>query len=297
MRFGGHQTFSIREGWLYKGLRVLREEPEIFGTDLLQDHLGVGKNMAKAIQHWLAATGLADVEAGPGRRRDLSPSTFGDLVWQSDRYMLHPATWWLVHVHLSFNRTHALTWNWFFNRFTSARFERATVVESLRRFLQITGSRMPSIRTLERDVACMLRSYAEVLPREITDPEDVLECPLVDLGLMTLSRHSGFFRVNREVKAVPFPVFGYVVSRSYALSEEQRSLDISLSELTHGEGSPGRLFALSEEAVFDLVSGYEADGRLSISSQAGERVIRIQNQPQDDWLEESLDALPALSPR
>jgi len=28
MRFGGHQTFFIREGWLHKGLKLLIEDED-----------------------------------------------------------------------------------------------------------------------------------------------------------------------------------------------------------------------------------------------------------------------------
>lgn len=297
MRFGGHQTFSIREGWLFKGMRVLREDPTLFGTDHLQDHLGVGKNMAKAIEHWLLATGLARQVGKDGRRRLLEPTELGDFIWRYDRHMLDPTTWWLIHLELSQNGRHALTWNWFFNRFTAARFERATVVESLRRYLQVAGVRMPSIRTLERDVACMLRSYAEALPREIGDPEDLLECPLTRLGLMSMSRHSGYFRMNRDAKDIPFPVFAFATARAFSLSDDDRVLDISLTELAHREGGPGRVFSLSAEATFDLIARYEAEGesRLSLSSQAGERIIRIETQPLDDWAEEALSSAPAAA--
>ena len=294
MRFGGHQTFSIREGWLYKGLRVLNEEPDAFGTDTLQDRLGVGKNMARAIHHWLIATGLARPSGGGrGRRSDLEITELGELVWHFDPYFLEPGTWWLVHAELVNNRKDALSWNWFFNRFTATRFERGVVIEGLRRFLQTQDGRTPTIRTLERDVACLLKSYAEVIPREDHDPEDILECPLTRLGLLTFSRHSGFYHLNTDPKDVPFPVFGYVVSRAYTSSDDQDVVDISLTELARRENGPGRLFALSTESLFEMLLRYQEGGekRVTISSQAGERVIRFENQPGEDWLQEYLSSI------
>ena len=300
MRFGGHQTFSIREGWLFKGLRVLKEHPEIFGTDALQDYLGVGKNMAKAIHHWLVATRLAEHVGSRRRRTQLTLTEFGKSVWHFDRYFLHPATWWLIHIQLTHNEQDALSWNWFFNRFTATRFERAVVVEGLRRYLQTEGGRIPSLRTLERDVACLLRSYAEVIPREQSDPENILECPLRELGLLTLSRQSGFFQMDHGPKAIPFPVFAYATHRAFALSEEGDQVDLSLTELTHREGSPGRLFSLSSESLFEMLLGYQETepDRLTMSSQAGERIVRLRTQPANDWLEEALSSTvnePAVS--
>jgi hypothetical protein len=297
MRFGGHQTFVIRDGWLFKGLRVLRDDPSLFGTEYLQDHLGVGKNMAKAIEHWLLAAGLARLVGVEGRKRVLAPTELGDMIWQYDRYMIDPTSWWLIHTQLTHNRRLALTWNWFFNHFGSVRFERGTVVESLRRRLQIAAVRPPSPKTLERDVACMLRTYAEVLPRDVGDPEDLYESPLTRLGLMSMSRHSGYFRVDRGIKQIPFPVFGYAVSRAFSISGDDRKLDVSLTELTHREGAPGRIFCLSAEAIYDLIARFEAEGesRLTISSQAGERVVRLKTQPADDWMEEALSSAPVAA--
>lgn len=57
MRFGGHETFAVREGWLYKGLSLLHERPDAFSDPFVADLLGVGRNMAKSIRHWLSVTG------------------------------------------------------------------------------------------------------------------------------------------------------------------------------------------------------------------------------------------------
>lgn len=62
MRFGGHQTFAIRGGWLYKGLRMVMEDPKRMDDPDVADWLGVGRNMVKSIYHWLQATGLAERE-------------------------------------------------------------------------------------------------------------------------------------------------------------------------------------------------------------------------------------------
>lgn len=293
MRFGGHQTFSIREGWLYKGLRILEEEPEAFGTDGLQDYMGVGRNMAKSIQHWLVATSLAQPASKKGRKGELKLTRFGELVWRYDRYFLEPGTWWLIHTHLIHNRRNALSWNWFFNRFTGTRFERGVVVEGLRRYLQMEGGRMPSIRTLERDVACLLRSYAEVVPRERSDPENLLECPMIRLGLLTHSRHSGFYRINTGPKEIPFAVFGLVVTRAFSLFDESHTLDLSLTDLAQRWNGPGRIFALSAEALFEMLVQYQELGeeRIEISSQAGERIVRINAQDSEAWMEEYLQTI------
>lgn len=292
MRFGGHQTFAIRDGWLYKGLRLIVEDPGRLAGPDLADWLGVGRNMAKSIYHWLLATDLAEKDpAGGPRTRLLRLTDFGKLVWKMDRYLLLPGTWWAIHLQLVNRPKHAYSWNWFFNFFGAARFERPVCVEGLRRHLASMGGRVPVVRTLERDVSCLLRSYAVSVPRRIGDPEDMIDCPLTELGLLTHSRQTGFYHLNQGLKPIPFQLFGYAlaVGRETLLGKGIRVtgdfLDRSLTELAHGRGAPGRVFALTSESLYELAARYEAHGLVQVDSLAGERIVRVPPRPADEWLE------------
>ena len=46
MRFGGHETFAVREGWLHKGLKLVAEEPDKLADEHVADWLGVGRSEA-----------------------------------------------------------------------------------------------------------------------------------------------------------------------------------------------------------------------------------------------------------
>lgn len=314
MRFGGHQTFAIRGGWLYKGLRLVVEEPERMDAPDMADWLGVGRNMAKSIHHWLLATGLAEKQLSGGCRTNaLRPTAFGNTVWQRDRYFLLPGTWWAVHVQLVNRPAFAFTWHWFFNSFSSARFERPVCVESLRRHLASTGGRTASPRTLDRDVACLLRSYSVSVPRPEGDPEDLMECPLSELGMVLHSCQTGFYHVDRAFKPIPFDLFGYALAVGRARArgpqaagltasgrraDEQRvarrsaDRDRSLAELAHEVGAPGRVFAMTAEALYELVAGYEAEGLVRLDGQAGERIVRIpKSRDAQEWIERYYESM------
>ena len=294
MRFGGHQTFAIRDGWLFKGLRLVLSDPDRLGDPDLADWLGVGRNMAKAIHHWLIATGLAERDSRRGNRTKVLRATeFGRLVWRRDRYFLLPGTWWAIHVGLINNPEHAYSWYWFFNRFSAGRFERPVCIEALRRHLASTGSRMPASRTMERDIGCLLRSYAISVPRRTGDPEDAMDCPLSELDLLLHSRQSGYYHVNRDLKAIPYELFGYAFARGqdFGHASAAAALDRSLTELTHGLDSPGRIFSLTAEAVYQLITGYEARGLVRLDGNAGERILRIRHAPGLEWMEEYYDSI------
>ena len=125
MKFGGHETFPIRDGWLHKGLKLLNEDPDLFGDQYVSDYLGVGRNMAKSIRHWLVVTNLASAEVSQGdRSRKLKTTDLGRLVWAKDPYFLETATWWVLHANLASSRI-AGSWYLFFNYFNLNRFEKS----------------------------------------------------------------------------------------------------------------------------------------------------------------------------
>lgn len=295
MRFGGHQTFAIRDGWLFKGLRLVIEDPARLSDPDLADWLGVGRNMAKAIHHWLIATGLAEKDLSCGARtRVLRPTDLGWLVWRRDRYFLLPGTWWAIHVSLINCPEQAYSWSWFFNRFGSTRFERPVCVEALRRHLASVGSRMPARRTLERDVGCLLSSYSVSVPGRTGDPEDAMDCPLSELALLIHSRQTGFYHLNRGPKPIPYEVFGYAFASGQEFNGaggSGKSLDRSLVELTHGLNAPGRIFSLTAEALYELISDYESNGLVGLDGSAGERVLRIDRHSGLEWMDGYYDSV------
>lgn len=300
MRFSGHETFSIREGWLSKGLSLVAEAPECFGGSMIDaaDQLGVGGNMAKSIRHWLLVSGL--VEPAPGARATtqtaaLNLTKVGQVIAKFDPYFLEPMTWWVVHTNLVQNESAVTTWAWFFNVFAPRRFDRTTCIEGLRRFVESTQKRVPTTRTLERDIACLLRSYARVLPAPRNeDPEEALDCPLSELGLLTHFRGSGTYALNFDPKSVPGEAFAYCLSGALPPATARRQThDMSLQEASRVAGGPGRVFALTAEGLFDSLSATcsSASSPVRIVSVGGERLIQIEARPRHEWLSAHFETL------
>jgi hypothetical protein len=291
MRFGGHETFAIREGWLHKGLKLLVEQPDLLVHEYAADWLGVGRNMAKSIRHWLVATGLAEpaVLSGSGKKTALQPSALGRLLYEHDPYFSEPGTWWALHVNLVNTPAHAASWAWFFNHFTLTRFERAVCIDGLHRYLQMTQRRLPSLKTLHRDIACLLQSYAKVIPPELHDPEEARECPFVELGLLSFFRTTGHYQPHQGIKDIPPHLIGYALS--VAVPEAQRgdgTFDMTIHEVTRYAGGPGKVFVLTSDALYDVVLRAEhaiEDGTIQVAGLAGERVIRVRRQPPHEWLQ------------
>ena len=53
-----HESFSIREGWLAKGIKNVKEYGNVFALQNTTDILGIGTNMVKSLKYWMTATTL-----------------------------------------------------------------------------------------------------------------------------------------------------------------------------------------------------------------------------------------------
>lgn len=286
MKFSGHETFAIRESWLHKGLALLIKDPESLFDKYVADRLGVGKNMARSIRHWLEVTGLA-----VRTRAALDATDLGRLIYECDRYFVEIGTWWALHVNLVHPENRAFTWQWFFNDFNPSRFKRAACIDKLSRYLQ--QFRTPTQRTLERDVACLLQSYARSIPTKCDDPEDALECPFVELGLLSHFHLSGDYQVHQGEKSIPAHLLGYALS--YALEDArdgQGTVDISAREAATIPGGPGKAFVLTGDALLSLALNAEkGDADIRIAGLAGDRRIRIPKMQPIDWLKNHYRAI------
>ncbi|GGY07765.1 hypothetical protein GCM10007160_38950 [Litchfieldella qijiaojingensis] len=287
MRFGGHETFPVREGWLHKGLKLINNDQEAFSDPYVADALGVGRNMAKSIRHWLIATGLAETQPSQKGKKGkiMVPTELGKLIWKHDPYFLQIGTWIALHINLVNNPEEAQSWQWFFSRYSTQRFDRISCSEALKRHVDASSQRSPALRTLQRDVACLLSTYAVPVPNEHADPEDASDSPFRRLGLLTYFRDSHLYRRNEiDVATIPAEMLGYALCVSNALKEG----DLPLREACFVEGGLGRCLQLGLDAFIDVVEKAEAElpeGAVRVIGSAGERNLRVAERTHVEWLE------------
>ncbi len=289
MKFGGHETFHIRDSWLYRGLKLLNEDSQSFAQDIAADRLGVGGNMAKSIRHWMLATGLAD-KVGTSKDYTYRLSKLGGLIAEYDPYFTNLSTWWVLHINLVNNPTYALSWDWMFNHFGQQRFEKGVAVENLKRHLTYnTNHRAPAQKTLERDLGVLLNTYSITIPGDKSDPEDSKDCPFQALGIMNFLKESGSYRISYAEKNIQPEVLGYALVK--ALPDEvtgQNDLAVEIGQASTAPNGPGKVFCLRPESVFDLAQRAERDlekGWISITGLAGSRSINFRAWQPTQWLE------------
>lgn len=296
MRFGGHETFPIREGWLHKGLTLLMDDPTKLDDDYASDYLGVGRNMAKSIRHWLLATKLAERTDKEEKLKGklLKPTQLARTISERDSYFLEKGTWWALHIGLVNNPDNAITWSWFFNHFTMTSFKRDMCVDQLRRhvrqdYVRKNKKRLPKIRTLQREVACLLATYSQDIPPAPTDPEDGADCPFRELGLIAHFSESGrYVKGVISPATIPPEMIPYaILVADQNLGHQKSAVEKSVREGGLMKGGPGHCFGFELETFFEACTEAERllrPDRFSIPSQAGERTLKFEPMRPHQWL-------------
>lgn len=277
--FSGHETFAFRNAWLKKGVDGLITNPDIFLQDDAMVELGVGKNMVRSIRYWCLATGI--VEEGNAqfgsRSKPLAVTSLGrklflDPAW--DPFLEDDASLWLIHWCLATNPARASTWYWAFNILNDQEFTRDSLMNGLERLVEASGSRT-SLNSLRADVSCFLRTYVSIKRGPASTLEETLECPLSMLGLISEIESDKRYRfVNGEKPGLPSAAFCYALLDSWERWHPGQET-LSLREIVHGEGSPGRVFRLDEDSALTYLDGLEevTGGRLSFNDTAMVRQV------------------------
>lgn len=288
-QFSGHETFPLRYGWLKKAYDAVAATEEsgdnkgVFRDDDAIARFGVGKNMVASMRHW---ANVANVIQEPSDSNHITTTDFGRKIFAEDGldpYMEHPATLWLVHWNIASSAPTKTTWYWAFSHYHSTTFDREHLVHGIQRLAQDQGWSRASVTTIKRDVECFVRTYASAPSGVNTNPEDTLESPLAELGLLKpIGKKDGFRFVRGTKSSIDAGVFLYALTKFWISYSSARTL--SYESIAHAPGSPGRLFLLDETHFSERLSELEeaSGGIFKWSETAGlKQVIRSQDLTDD----------------
>ena len=280
--FSGHETFSLRYGWLKKVFdRAAETENEPDNKAVCWDdgaiaRFGVGKNMVASMRHWAKATRIIEEPTGTNAVR---PTELGRLLFGPnglDPYMEYPSTLWLIHWQLA-ARPEKTAWFWAFSHYPAIIFNRDSFVKKLERLAQDQAWPHVASKTIKNDVACFIQTYVTRQTAGKVGQDDMLESPLTELGLIKdIGKQDGFRFVRGPKPTLSGGVFVYALTDFWA-RYFPNAATLSFEAIAYDPGGPGRVFLFDENDVADRLAALDevTRGKLRWSETAGlKQVVR-----------------------
>jgi translation elongation factor P/translation initiation factor 5A len=274
LKFSGHETFICRQFWPKKGYDFLKDknkftEPEAVVT------LGVGKNMVTSIRFWLKAIGIVN--------QDDQLNEIADLILDDngyDPYIEDIGTIWLLH-YLLVKKDYASIYNLIFNDFRKERiqFTRNQLHSYLKRKCLEISPNTYNQNTINSDIKVFIKNYLS--PNHKQDKiniEDDLIGLFQDLKLLhsfkTDENIEQFKIDSKERESLPPEIFLYSI-----LDNENYTNAITIDDLRIKENSPGLLFAMNSEGIYDKINQLEKMyDQILFSKTAGNQILQIDSE-------------------
>jgi len=277
MKFRAHESFFIRKGWLYKGLKNVNRKADVFTDNKTQnpmDTLGIGANMVKSLRYWLQAVGLT-VEPNSGIRSQTF-TELGQIIWDHDRYLEEMGTLWLFHYILATNKDSATAWYYFFNEFRfSTEFNKDDFVTAIGSWVKMNGEEFADT-SYEGDFDCIMNTYvsrAKSNPSKV-HPESNIDCPFGELGLVDImSKKDKSFRKCTPKKDTLHPI---IVLAVIIANMPEGEHEVRISVLQSDICNIGKIFNLDSVALTDYLYQIAALGYIKVVRTAGLDVVRIE---------------------
>lgn len=276
LQFSGHESFICKQFWLKKGYDFVANSGNFNDESAVVD-LGVGKNMVASISYWLKAFGITD--------QSNNATTFGDYIFNDkngvDPYIESIGTLWLLHYNLV-KIGKASIYSIFFNQFRRGKTE--FTKDQLARFCFKLAEQdgKVNLNTINSDIAVFIRNYLVANNQSSkSDIEDEFSNLMIDLELM-----QSYQAENAEEKKVEWYSVENIVRPDlpseiilYSMLDNQAfGKSIPFRELMTGYNSPGAVFALNEEGMYQKIEQIIHDRKnIVYKENAGVRELQIKN--------------------
>lgn len=262
VRMKRHESFSIREGWLAKGLTAVKKDNKIFSSSSATDELGVGYNMVKSLKYWMYATRLIQDNS-----KEIVLSEFGELVLTYDRYLEDKFTWWLIHLQLALNIEDAFVINCFYNKSSSKIFTKQELYETVARILTTYQIEFND-KTLLDEINMVIKTY--VVDESDDNPENNFNCPLSDLELIKKVSRDTFEKNRPSYKSLNYLIVYYLMEQ---LIQDREY--ISIDDLIKLENGPSKLLNLDKNLINDYLDDMKKNELITINRTAGLNMVYL----------------------
>ena len=282
-RFSGHETFPCRYTWLPKTYAALCQNAQLFNDEHdAMVRLGVGKNMVRAIRFWVEVMGVAEPIEDEYR-----PTSFGHALFHPkgfDPYLEDVKTLWLLHWKMSSHVEEPLfAWYFLLNKWTEPDLSKSQVLKAFNEE-SLRQSRPLSTATLEQHFDMFLHTYMPTRGRKGEIVEDNLDCPLIELRLLTRTgerlvkdtdKREPVYSFRRDYKPeITGALLAYCLHDFWHLNRQSENT-LSFREVALVPGSLGQVFKLSEMELRDRLDNIGSDSHNFFTYQTSAALPRV----------------------
>ncbi len=276
----GHESFILRDGWITKGLRAVRENKHLFWENAGADALGVGTNMAKSIRYWMKTANLIKENSAKG----VFLTEIGEIIAENDLYIEDVFSLWIIHCNITCDFGMATSWNIFFNNInvTSA-FSREELCQMIKELIiENIGDIEPSERSIRDDCAAILSMYT-MTELVNDDPEEKKISPFEELGLIGKTGNK-FFKKRPFLDKIDPLIVQYLI-----LDKLNSEKSLPIDDIVNGYNMPGKIMNLNRIIVNELLDALQQKKYIIVNRTAGLDIVypnRCKNITKEDILRE-----------
>lgn len=263
VKLKGHESFSIREGWLTKGLVETNKNEKIFSEKNSTDILGIGTNMVKSLKYWLLTANL--IEETSKCKYDLSE--LGKLIYKYDLYMENIFTLYMVHLQIVLNEEKALIWNMFFNYCNFKEFSKREYVEYIEYLLE-NENKDYNEKLLTDEINTFLKTYTN--EEKNSNPENNFTCPLTELELIKKIGRDKYQKNNSAMNKLSEYVVYWMI-----LQQCKNRKSIKIEELIMEKNSTAKMLNLDKTELNDYLEILKRHKLITINKTAGLNMVYI----------------------
>lgn len=263
IKMKGHETFSIREGWLSKGLFEISNDPKLFSKKNLTDILGIGTNMVKSLKYWLLTAGLI-VESKKG---EYILSELGNNIFLYDPYFEDAFSLFFVHLNIVRNEEKAYIWNLFFNKCNFKNFSKKDIVEQMKYLLDIENVEYNET-ILPDEISVLLKTY--MADEKKDTPENNFTCPLSELNLIIRNGKDNYSKGKPSLITLDKYIVYYCM-----IEQAKDKTGINIEDLLKKDNFVCKLLNIDKMLMEEYLDLLKNENLITINRTAGLNMIYI----------------------
>lgn len=271
MKIRAHESFYLRKGWLYKGIKNIKINDRLFNDKDANacDVLGIGANMVKSLKYWLLATGVAEEKNNEDNKKIIVPSELGEIIDKYDRYYEEVGTNLIIQYKLASNIEDATAWYWLFNEYEATIIDKDIFEVELNQYIKYQLEKEES-KVLGDEFNCIIKTYIQ--SEKDNDPEETKICPLSELRLLLVENSkTKEYRKNSPSIDDIHPMIAYAIICD---SLEGRD-EIKISDICNQKCGLGKVYNLSRTSIILLLDKLAKMGYIRLNRTAGLDTINI----------------------